>query len=107
MTSYQLTHKSYKSASIPTVQNKYILEEFHATVTNPWSLTWNRSGTLLHKTLHFTNTSLHSQIKQNSLAMKSNSQNGSHKWYRSAQVHNRMTTCNFDPENVWHFQVTY
>ena len=73
---------SHKSASIPTVQNKHILEEFHATFTNQWSLTWNCSGTLLHKTLHFTNTSLHSQIKQNSLTMKSNSENGSQKWYR-------------------------
>jgi len=34
MTLYKLIHKSYKSDSIPTVQNKYILEEYQATVTN-------------------------------------------------------------------------
>jgi len=72
------TYQSYKSASIPTVQNKHILEDYQATVTNPWSLIWNCRGTLLHKTLHFTKILLHSQIKQNSLAMKSNSENGSH-----------------------------
>jgi hypothetical protein len=45
------------------------------------SLISNCSRTLLHKTLHFTNTSLHSQVKQNSPATKSNIGNDSYKSY--------------------------
>jgi hypothetical protein len=77
ITSHQLTHNSQKKTpSIPTVQNKHILEQSQPNVTNPQSLISNCSRTLLHKTLHFTNTSSQCQLKHNSLVIKSNSEHG-------------------------------
>ena len=79
-TSYKLTHNSY--TKLPQYQ-QYKTNIFW---NNLRSLIWNCRRTLLHKTLHFTNIALHSQIKQTSFAMKSNSENSSHKQYRQVVV---------------------
>jgi len=79
-TSYKVTQNSH--TKLPQYQ-QYKINIFWK---NLRSLIWNCRGTLLHKTLHFTNISLQRQIKQASFAMKSNSENSSHKWYRQVQA---------------------